>query len=309
MRKKQVIPPKPMKPLYWTRIVAPKTDVPDEIVEKENKSELWQEIEERELHNIYEFAELFSRQAVVRKPKSEVIKVVKKSTVKVLDVKRSQSIGIFVRSLHIDFTEIEHAIYHCDTSVINLETLHTIMDIKPTPEEITLIKDAANSDQPLDVPEQFLLNLSNIKDFSERIKCIVFLTDFDETIESISNKLENVKHLCDFLMENENLKKLFAIILTLGNYMNGGNRTRGQADGFGLEILGKLKDVKSKDSKITLLHFIIQTHIAEERKAGTPLLDLEFPIPEPGDVDRALSVNFDDVKDQLKNLEKDLNSK
>lgn len=40
------------------------------------------------------------------------------------------------------------------------------------------------------------------------------------------------------------MKKLFAIILTLGNYMNGGNGQRGQADGFGLEILAKLKDVK-----------------------------------------------------------------
>lgn len=28
--------------------------------------------------------------------------------------------------------------------------------------------------------------------------------------------------------------------------MNGGNMQRGQADGFGLEILAKLKDVKSK---------------------------------------------------------------
>lgn len=45
-------------------------------------------------------------------------------------------------------------------------------------------------------------------------------------------------------MTSEPLKKLFAIILTLGNYMNGGNGQRGQADGFGLEILAKLKDVK-----------------------------------------------------------------
>ena len=45
-------------------------------------------------------------------------------------------------------------------------------------------------------------------------------------------------------MTSEPLKQLFAIILTLGNYMNGGNCQRGQADGFGLEILSKLKDVK-----------------------------------------------------------------
>lgn len=43
--------------------------------------------------------------------------------------------------------------------------------------------------------------------------------------------------------------------------MNGGNRTRGQADGFGLEILPKIKDVKSKDSNYTLLHFIVNKYI------------------------------------------------
>lgn len=36
------------------------------------------------------------------------------------------------------------------------------------------------------------------------------------------------------------------LVLALGNHMNGGNRTRGQADGFALEILPKLKDVKSR---------------------------------------------------------------
>lgn len=47
-------------------------------------------------------------------------------------------------------------------------------------------------------------------------------------------------------MSSESLKTILGIILALGNYMNGGNMQRGQADGFGLEILAKLKDVKSK---------------------------------------------------------------
>lgn len=53
-------------------------------------------------------------------------------------------------------------------------------------------------------------------------------------------------------MTSESLKKVLAIILALGNYMNGGNRQRGQADGFGLEILPKLRDVKSKGNEIVL---------------------------------------------------------
>jgi formin 2 len=43
------------------------------------------------------------------------------------------------------------------------------------------------------------------------------------------------------------------VILACGNYMNGGNVQRGQADGFAIDILPKLKDVKSKDNSITLL--------------------------------------------------------
>lgn len=43
--------------------------------------------------------------------------------------------------------------------------------------------------------------------------------------------------------------------------MNGGNRARGQADGFGLEILPKLRDVKSKDNSITLLHYIVRIYM------------------------------------------------
>ena len=44
------------------------------------------------------------------------------------------------------------------------------------------------------------------------------------------------------------IKHIFGLILALGNYMNGGSRTRGQADGFELDILPKLKDYKAKVS-------------------------------------------------------------
>lgn len=47
-------------------------------------------------------------------------------------------------------------------------------------------------------------------------------------------------------MDTSSVREVMGLILALGNHMNGGNRTRGQADGFGLEILPKLKDVKSR---------------------------------------------------------------
>lgn len=50
------------------------------------------------------------------------------------------------------------------------------------------------------------------------------------------------------LQDSETVKKVLGLILAFGNFMNGGNRTRGQADGFSLDILPKLKDVKSSVS-------------------------------------------------------------
>lgn len=300
-----------MKPLYWTRIVAPKVLTPvtetdsamptvGESPPEESKPELWQELEETNLDNLDEFTELFSRQVVIPKVKEKVEKPEK--TIKVLDSKRSQNVGIFAKSLHVDFNEIVFAIYHCDTSVVSLEALQKIMEIKATDEELAQIKDCAEGNIPLDPPEQFLLRISNISSFSERISCIVFQAEFDEHYISVTRKLETVKNTCEFLIDNEQLKHLFSIILTLGNYMNGGNRTRGQADGFGLEILGKLKDVKSKDNNITLLHFIIKTYISQCRKNGCVPFEVDLPVPDPGDLDRAVVVDFDDCRAQLNML-------
>lgn len=54
------------------------------------------------------------------------------------------------------------------------------------------------------------------------------------------------------LLECPPLHDVMGLVLAFGNYMNGGNRTRGQADGFGLEILPKLKDVKSRVTHLTI---------------------------------------------------------
>lgn len=276
---------------------------------KSTPKEIWQEIDEAKLDNIDEFTELFSRQVVtpVDRPKERIIRRSRKT--KILDSKRAQHVGIVSRSLHVDFCEIEHAIYHVDTSVVSLETLQQIISIGATNQELEMIKKAAQSQQALDYPEQFLLRISQISMSTERIWCIVFQAEFDEAITVLERKLSVIIQLSQFLIESEDLKLVFSIILTLGNYMNGGNRQRGQADGFTLEILGKLKDVKSKENQITLLHFIVRTYINCKRKDGLQIREILLPVPEPSDVERAADVNFDEVKLQIVELQNKLKRK
>lgn len=61
--------------------------------------------------------------------------------------------------------------------------------------------------------------------------------------------------------------QVLGLVLAFGNYMNGGNRSRGQADGFSLDILPKLKDVKSNVSVLARLCVCV---CVEEETALTP---------------------------------------
>ena len=114
------------------------------------------------------------------------------------------------------------------------------------------------------------------------------------------------------LMTGERVKSILALVLAIGNYMNGGT-TRGQADGFGLEILPKLKDVKSKDNSHNLLQFVVQQYVRKHdlvpatspSSAGTSMQVDEkalCPVPEPTDVEKASQVNFDDVEKEIRRL-------
>nr|XP_021201256.2 formin-2 isoform X1 [Helicoverpa armigera] len=306
LRKTPVKPAAPMKPLYWTRILAVPPAPVAQPEHSGNFKPLWLEIEETKLDNIDEFTDLFSRQVVKAPVKKKVEVKTKIQPIKILDSKRSQNVGILAQSLHVEFSEIENAIYNFDTSVVSLEALHQICELRATEEELALIKDHLKNkpEIPLDRPEAFLQDLSGIPNFAERISCFMFQAEFEDAASTTMHKLDNLKHTCEFLMTSEPLKKLFAIILTLGNYMNGGNGQRGQADGFGLEILSKLKDVKSKQSNVTLLHFIVRTYM---RACGGALSEgCALPVPEPGDVTRAATLDFADVADNLNALRKQL---
>lgn len=79
-----------------------------------------------------EFAGLFSRQVTERKPVKKADETSRPSKVqpaKILDSKRSKTVGILEKSLHVDFCEVENAVYSLDTSVVSLEALQQIYEI------------------------------------------------------------------------------------------------------------------------------------------------------------------------------------
>lgn len=273
---------------------------------------VWDTIEEPDV-DFDEFVELFSKTAVKEKkqPLSDTITKSKaKQVVKLLNNKRSQAVGILMSSLHLDMKDIQHAILNLDNNVVDLETLQALYENRAQQEELDKIEKHMKSSKdkepkPLDKPEQFLYQLSLIPNFSGRVFCILFQSSFSECMSSIMKKLDTLQRVCKALQDSETVKKVLGLVLAFGNFMNGGNRTRGQADGFTLDILPKLKDVKSSDSLKSLLSYIVAyylRHFDEDAGRETSV----YPLPEPHDLFQASQMKFEDFHKDLSRLRKDL---
>ncbi|KGM00115.1 Formin-2, partial [Charadrius vociferus] len=300
-RKHVIEPSRPMKPLYWTRIqLHSKRD--------SSASLVWEKIEEPSI-DYHEFEELFSKTAVKerKKPISDTITKTKtKQVVKLLSNKRSQAVGILMSSLHLDMRDIQHAVVNLDNSVVDLETLQALYENRAQSDELEKIEKHSKASKEkenaksLDKPEQFLYELSLIPNFSERVFCILFQSTFSESICSIRRKLELLQKLCEV-----GVMQVLGLVLAFGNYMNGGNRTRGQADGFGLDILPKLKDVKSSDNSRSLLSYIVSYYLRNfDEDAGKE--QCIFPLPDPQDLFQASQMKFEDFQKDLRKMKKDL---
>ncbi|XP_026160581.1 formin-1 isoform X2 [Mastacembelus armatus] len=303
-RKPAIEPACPMKPLYWTRIQ----------IQDNNNNTLWGSLEEPNIVNTNEFEDLFSKATIQpkKKPLSDTFekKAKTKKIIKLLDGKRSQAVGILISSLHLEMKDIQQAVLTVDNSVVDLETIEALYENRATSDEMDkIVRHYENSKEDemklLDKPEQFLYELSQIPDFAGRAHCIIFQSVFLDTISSIHRKVQIISNVSKELLEGNSLKDVMGLVLAFGNYMNGGNRTRGQADGFGLEILPKLKDVKSRDSRTSLVDYVALYYLRNFDKHGGTETSV-FPLPEPQDFFQAGQVKFEDLTKDIRKMKKDL---
>nr|XP_017511387.2 formin-1 isoform X2 [Manis javanica] len=306
-RKPAIEPSCPMKPLYWTRI---------QISDKSQNATptLWDSLEEPDIRDTSEFEYLFSKDTTQqkKKPLSETYekKNKVKKIIKLLDGKRSQTVGILISSLHLEMKDIQQAIFNVDDSVVDLETLAALYENRAQEDELVKIRKYYETSKEeelklLDKPEQFLHELAQIPNFAERAQCIIFRSVFSESITSLHRKVEIITRASKGLLHTKSVKDILALILAFGNYMNGGNRTRGQADGYSLEILPKLKDVRSRDNGINLVDYVVKYYLRYyDQEAGTE--KSLFPLPEPQDFFLASQVKFEDLIKDLRKLKRQL---
>ncbi|ORX59890.1 FH2-domain-containing protein [Piromyces finnis] len=204
------------------------------------------------------------------------------SHVSVLDSKRNNNISIIISRLKLDYNEISKCLMNLDKEhKLPDNILKVCLTNYPTPQEAeALSKYIFASDEEtkeLNKAEMFLLNLLRIPKCHERLKAIQYKTQFTERVNDLKPDILVIINACKELKHSLKLSKMLELILSIGNYMNG-DSFRGGAFGFNIDLLTKLQDIKSSDSKSTLVNYLVKTvqkHYPELMKIGDDLQTLE----------------------------------
>ncbi|XP_069754167.1 protein diaphanous homolog 1-like [Narcine bancroftii] len=305
--KKEYKPEVPLKRTNWSKLG------PNDLTEKC----FWVNVKEEKYENKELMAKLtlaFSTQTKCKAKKEQQDTDDKKATqkkkvkeLKVLDSKAAQNLSIFLGSNRMPYDQMKRMILEVNEKTLTESLIQNLVKQLPSQEQLNTLHELKEEYNDLSEPEQFGVVMSSISRLGARLNAILFNLQFEEQVNNLKPDIVSVKAACEEVRSSENFSKLMEIILLIGNFMNAGSRNAG-AFGFNINFLCKLKDTKSTDQKITLMHFLAE--VCEEKYPEVICFTEELNHVEKASRVSAemLQKNLDQMRKQITRLEKDIES-
>ncbi|XP_049850953.1 formin-A-like [Schistocerca gregaria] len=226
----------------------------------------------------------------------------KEGPISLMDPKISQNLSIFINGFkQYKNSQVALAIQNLDESIIMPQQLSTFTSVWPTPDDISQVTDYISSGgilSKLASAEQFVYEINNVPNLLTRIKAFRFKVEYEGKKSEIKPDIASVIVACKEVKESLKLKKLFEIILHVGNFLNAG-KNKGQAWGFKLNDLKKLTEAKTTDNRCSLLTVLVELC----QKKNPDLLSVGKEIES---TDSARRVNLQQLQGELSKLNKEL---
>ncbi|XP_007473530.2 inverted formin-2 isoform X3 [Monodelphis domestica] len=223
----------------------------------------------------------------ITKPKEKEAAPVKKEPKEItfLDAKKSLNLNIFLKQFKCPNEEITDMIRRGDRTRFDVEVLKQLLKLLPEKHEMENLKSFQEEKAKLASADQFYLLLLNVPSYQLRIECMLLCEETVIILDMIKPKAEVIRKACESLLTSQRLPIFCQLILKIGNFLNYGSHT-GDADGFKISTLLKLTETKANQSRVTLLH-----HILEEVEKNYPdLLQLPNDLEH---ISRAAGINID----------------
>ncbi|KAM7108888.1 inverted formin-2 isoform 2-T4 [Ciconia maguari] len=205
-----------------------------------------------------------------------------------LDSKKSLNLNIFLKQFKCSNEEVAAMVQNGDRTKFDVEVLKQLLKLLPEKHEIENLKAFKEEKSKLANADQFYLLLLQIPSYQLHIECMLICEETTVVLDMIQPKAEAIRRACEDLLNSHRLPLFCQLILKVGNFLNYGSHT-GDADGFKISTLLKLTETKANQTRITLLHHILE----EVENSHTDLLELPKDLEY---VSKAAGINLDIIR-------------
>lgn len=214
-----------------------------------------------------------------------------------LDSKKSLNLNIFLKQFKCSNEEVTTMIRAGDTTKFDVEVLKQLLKLLPEKHEIENLRAFTEERAKLASADQFYILLLDIPCYQLRVECMLLCEGTAIVLDMVRPKAQLVLTACQSLLTSQRLPVFCQLILKIGNFLNYGSHT-GDADGFKISTLLKLTETKSQQSRVTLLHHVLE----EVEKSHPDLLQLSRDLEPPS---QAAGINLEIIRSEASgNLKK-----
>ncbi len=256
-------PKKKLKQLHWEKVETTENSFWEDAAAEKVASDLLDKGIFDELENIFAAKEI---KKLATKKQGEAEKI----TFLARDVSQQFSINLHMFSSLSD-EQLVNKVLRCDKSVLELPNVIEFLskqELSEIPNGLArnlepyrtiwakgFEKSPEKDPNELHRSDRIYLELFyNLQDYwPSRMRAIRVITSYEKEYNDLVHKLRLIDEATDHIQNSQHLRKVFDIILAVGNYMND---TSKQAQGFKLSTLQRLTFMKDDKNSITFLHYV-----------------------------------------------------
>ncbi|KAM7130011.1 FH2 domain-containing protein 1-like [Ciconia maguari] len=210
------------------------------------------------------------------------------SAATLLDPKRSLALGVFLKQVKRPVRQIVQDIQEGIGAPYGAEKLLELSRMLPGAAEVARLRSFPGSPCQLADPELFMLLLTEVPSYAQRLELLVLKEDFFPRLSALRGSIQTLTDAAVELLECEELHTILHLILSAGNHLNSGGYA-GSAAGFRLASLLKLPDTKANEPGMDLLHFVAM----EAARVEKSLLDFPAKLQHVGPASRIEAAEVD----------------
>lgn len=234
-------------------------------------------IETLPAEELKDLEELFAAKQAKKTVASSLGKTAEKPKRKsVVSSKRENNVGIGLAQFRKSFPSIEDigtAIDAADAERLGGNKAQLLLNLLPDAEEtrgvereVQRITEEKFLEDATPV-EKFFVSILKVRDVQRKVQGIVFGQLFEDQKQELDEKISIILRGCEEIQSSERLKRVFKLILDIGNFMNDGDEA-----GFTLDSLLKLGETRAADRKTTVMDYLCKL---AHRQDGDELLHFD----------------------------------